>query len=117
MTHFALARPPLTMLLVMSPFILTGITWLVLTHLTLKRLRERHAEKYCELGKPSIIKNNKPIPVMRYLLFVFSGQPRLLGDTEIDRLVTALRIVGCLYAIEIAAAPLLFSWVTKGLVK
>lgn len=69
-----------------------AVVWLVLVRNLFRLLSARHPQKYEELGRPSLTRNNNWRTNARFLKFLFSNESVSLSDPSLSRRVGFLRL-------------------------
>lgn len=70
---------------------------LIMYEIFVRMLRERHPNKWRELGKPSLLTNNGIFNGFNVLMFLFKKEYKLLGDERLSKFANILRLFNFCY--------------------
>ncbi len=73
------------------------LVWFVLIRALFKRLETRHAEKYEEMGRPTLFRRNNLRTNYTTIKFLFGREHRELDDPVLSRLSDSMLVFTVLY--------------------
>jgi hypothetical protein len=73
------------------------VAWFVLLHRLHGGLRDRHLHTWNDMGRPTIL-GGRPRDTAVLLRFLVRGEFRALGDSQLTRIATSMRIILIVYS-------------------